>query len=64
MNIESNFNNAKFCLDIARDKVAGQDYESALAALTKADSHTQMLLHQVNKLQALKVEAGRPAGGD
>ena len=64
MNIEHNFNNAKFCLDIARDKVAGQDYEAALVALAKAYSHTRAMLEQVEKLQALKVEAARPAGED
>lgn len=63
MKIEHQFNNAKSWLDIARDKVASQDYESALAALAEAFSHTRTLLQQVNKLQALKVEAESSTGG-
>jgi hypothetical protein len=64
MNIEHNFNNAKFCLDIARDKVASQNYEAALAALAKAYSHTRTLLDQVCKLKVLKDEVTRSAGED
>jgi hypothetical protein len=64
MNIESNFNIAKSCLCIAHVSIARQDYEAALAALSKTSSHTRAMLEQVIKLQALKVEAERPAGED
>ncbi len=64
MNIENHFNNAAAYLDMAKEKVNAQDYESALASIGKAYSHTRELLEHVYKLHALKAKVTSSAGKD
>jgi len=62
MNIENNFNNAKKALDLARDKVDRQDYDTAIEVLACAYSHVRELLQQVYKLNTLKSHVESPLG--
>lgn len=64
MNIDNHIHNAKTYLDQANDKVANQDFDTALAMLVMAYSHTRELLEQVCKLKALKDEVEHPARED
>lgn len=61
MNIENNLYNAKKALDLARDKIDQQDYDTAIEVLASSYSHVRELLQQVYKLKALKVEVEGPA---
>ena len=63
MNIENHIYNSKTCLDHANDKVAKQDFDTALAMLVQAYSNIRELMDHVLALKALKDEVARPAGG-
>jgi hypothetical protein len=63
-NIENHTHRAKLCLTTSQAKIEAREYDTALAMLAEAYSHTRELLEQVYKLQALKVEVTRPAGED
>ena len=56
MNIENHIHNAKKSLDLARDKVDRQDYESALAILCIVMTETRELLEHVFALHSLQSE--------
>jgi len=56
MNIENLFYNSKKALDLARDKVDGQDYDTAIEVLASAYSDVRKLMDQVLSLKNLKAE--------
>lgn len=62
MNIDNNFNSADAYLEMAKEKVAAQNYEVALVSLRKAYSHIRDLIEQVYKLHALKSEVTEQKG--
>lgn len=64
MNLENEFSNAEVYLEMAKEKVAAHDYDSALASLTKVYEYTRMLLQVVYKLSVERSQASRPAGED
>jgi len=64
MNIENHIDVAKNALDIVRDKVDSQDYETALDMLCNLMTENRELIDHVFKLQALKIEVETPAGED
>jgi hypothetical protein len=64
MNIENHIYNAKKALDMVRDKVESQDYDTALAMLCNLMTENRELIEHVYKLHALKAEVSTPAGED
>jgi len=62
MNINNHIMTAKKVLDIVRDKVDSQDYETALDMLCNLMTENRELIDHVFKLQTLKVEVTEQKG--
>ena len=62
MNIENHIDVAKNALDLVRDMVDRQDYETALEMFCNLMTENRELIEHVFKLQAMKVEVESSAG--
>jgi len=64
MNIENHFTNAQAYLEMASLKFDNLDYDSTLAALSKAYSNIRKAMDQVLEMKHEAKQAASPAGDD